>query len=323
MDARQIIAVGLIPAILVLHAILVYTVPIWGTARVLGVVWRVALLIGVAALVWCGGRAWSSRRTEQRALPRPWQFNLTRLLVGMTIVATVSGLVAAPLYRARELRRGNLALAAENIVSRTFGTYRDYQELGRNFVLDIQPVDKTARRWPFWLKPFSGNAHQLPLDAEIQEIELRNDEQVAAWAQHAHRFANLQQITLRGMVTPGALSLLASNISRTPRVWNVNILTSDTPPGWYAQLLQIRALTIDMYPGSNYDFTMAAQELATLPNLEVLMINCGSLDDTDLEILAKSSTLQHLVIWGDNQVTIPRKSTWRPPDNPQLEIHVE
>jgi hypothetical protein len=224
------------------------------------------------------------------------RFNLRTILIAMALIATFLYLSVRPLQKALSSRRGSQSLLAAGATLRTYSSWDSvYAQLKYDpRPTAIPPVDQQLA---FWLRPLAGNLLNIPPDDTVREIWLVSDEQVAELCSNARAFSNLERISIDAAVTPAATETLLQALPTFARLTDLQFGVA-VKKGWLRSLPNIRTLSL-WAEGPLTGRSLSDEQLrdiAALPDLRVLNIFMYATKDADIQILAASKTLKHVIL---------------------------
>jgi hypothetical protein len=227
-----------------------------------------------------------------------FRFGLRSLLAAMALVAAFMYFTVRPLLEASEARRASRLLIANGAEVFTESNRGDfYVQLG----YDPHPpraYESLRGAIPAWLRPLAGDLPNFPPNDEVIDVWLQNNAQVAAFCEVANEFANLEDVGV-GDVSPKAMELLRTRLPTLPRLVEVAVNgRTDVPADWLSSLTNVRSLSI-WAEGNRMGSPLAIehlQDIAKLPQLEVLLLFGYTVDDADIQVLAESKSLRFIVL---------------------------
>jgi hypothetical protein len=220
------------------------------------------------------------------------------LLAAMALVAVFMFFTVRPLLEANDSRRASRLLAANGVVPQVESSRDD-------FFSQIEYDPRFPRNYgtskgeiPRWLMPLAGDLVNYPQDDAIIEVALRGDDQVAAFCQVANRIGNLESLDVFGVSAKG-MEQLQKRLPSVPRLLDISVnIDVDIPDGWFASLAQVRSLMV-WAERQRMGSPLAVErlrEIAELPNLKVLLLFGYSVNDANVQELARSRSLKRIVL---------------------------
>jgi hypothetical protein len=285
----SIVRVAILLVVLLVETAL--TVSLWADGW-LGTGQHLRMMVaGAAAALPLGVAVWLLLRNRFR-------FGLRALLASMALVAVFMFFSVRPLLEARNARQASrllIASGAEVFVDSHRGDF--YVQLGYDPHLP-RSYEPLRGAIPLWLKPLAVDLPNFPPDDAVINVLLLNDAQAAAFCQVATRLKNLEDVGISG-VSANGMELLRKHLPQLPRLVEVSVNNdTDIPDGWLASLTNVRSISI-WAEGKRMGSPLAPehlQDIASLPQLKVLLIFGYSVNDADIQALSESTSLSHLVL---------------------------
>ncbi len=154
---------------------------------------------------------------------------------------------------------------------------------------------------PSWMLPLAGKLLGPPTDTAIREIWLDRDTEIGELCRRCRRFPNLERVSLYGPgVSPAGMEQLAAHTDNFPNLESIHLGNLAFPIGWLPSLNRIRTLFLWAETPTAAQFRLSPKQLAevaSMPQLEVLMILGYGLKDTDMDHLSEGKNLKYVTLW--------------------------
>lgn len=230
-------------------------------------------------------------------------FHLRTLMCLMTLAAIFVYASVVPIVNTRRGHEVGMKLVSRNAeIERNFDWTKYYDDLGLNSAHSIVPSDGWM---PFWLTPFIRDYLRNPADCEIEQLNLYSDEQLAILCERPERFASLRAVAVARGVSESGLGKLAEALPKLPSLEAVCLHDVRTPEGFYKSLTNIRTIWIwsqGKYRG-NFIARDDISDIASLPQIETLMIQGYGLSDTETNAVTSETNLRCLLL-RDSFITV-------------------
>lgn len=228
------------------------------------------------------------------------RFGLRSLMGIVALFAVFLFVSAIPLIDYRSARTASSQLVAANAtLNADLDGWDDfYTDMGLEPPPDLTPVQ--AAEVPPWLGPFTERLSAFAADESVRSIWLDSDGQIQILAEHAARFPNLQCISITSGVTEDGLGQLGATLARFTHLYRVDVNNVVVPENWYQSLTNIKTLFV-WAEGSLRGTPFPSDDLAdiaSLPQLEVLMVLGYAFDDSDAGALASSRSIKRVILRG-------------------------
>ena len=226
------------------------------------------------------------------------RFSLQSLFAVVALVAVFLGVSALPLYEFHHARRLAKQLVSANATLHTDSSLDDFYSQIRYVPRPAPSIRTVGYDLPPWLKPFAGNSSAIPPDETVQEIWLDSDDQDLDALQCASLLRNLTCISVAPGVTAAGMEELRTTLPKFPRLTHIHVSSVKIPKNWLPSLVNIRSLWIwgeGSFAGSRLTDNQLS-DLASLPNLQVLMVYGLAISDSDVKILARCKGLRHIYL---------------------------
>jgi hypothetical protein len=230
------------------------------------------------------------------------RFQLRSLMIAVFFVALFLFVTVMPILDASRARRGSRSLALAGAELQTESMLYDYY----NYIgveTDIKPSAslQANAELPSWMLPLAGKLLGPPTDAAIREIWLDRDTEISELCRLCRRFPNLERFSLYGPgVTPAGMEQLAANTDNFPKLESIHLRNVALPIGWLPSLNRIRTLFLWAEGPTAAQFQLSPKQLAevaSMPHLEVLMIQGYGLKDADMDYLSEGKNLTCVTLW--------------------------
>lgn len=225
-----------------------------------------------------------------------WQFQLSTLMIAVAMAAIFLYASLVPILKIRDehnVRLRLVSLGAE--VDRGIDWTEYYDDLG---LQSTHSVISSSAWAPFWLAPISRHYLRHPADCEITQINLYSDEQINIFCESPQRFASLRVIAVASNVSETGLGKLADALSDIPSLKAVCLHDVETPEGFFKSLKNVRTIHLwaqGSFVGRQIELD-DLQDIASLPNLETLMILGYGVSDSETKALVSGTNLNRLIL---------------------------
>lgn len=229
---------------------------------------------------------------------RGFRFSVQVMLIATGLLTLFMWISVMPLYEALASRRGVQALAAERIAVRDYCSNEQYFAKFSYDPRPPAPLKPATNSVPIWLRPLAEDALRLPVDAAVREVKLHDDGQVAAFVAHVGRFRSLTYVGVHSRgISPFGMAALCGALARAPQLVQLHV-TCPVPAGLLKSVPGVRCIWIDS--GTRAVNQLGSQEIndlaALLPKLSHLDLRHVRISDADLQLLAQSGSLRHIVL---------------------------
>ncbi len=229
-------------------------------------------------------------------LRRGLKFSVRALLASTTLVALFFMLSVLPMVRHRAARKVGMQLLSANA---TINEGVDWDDLYAQVKLDPSPklTPTYTDAIPVWLTPFMAAVDAIPPDDDVRSIWLNNDRQCSILAENWERFHSLQSVSITRGVTNEGFSLVQDVIGHFRHLDSVCTNDVSPPQNWYASLTNVRTLFVwgeGASRGKPFDKNHL-ENIASLPNIEMLMVLGYAFDDNDARKLASSNSIKRVI----------------------------
>ncbi len=231
------------------------------------------------------------------------RFQLRTLIFLVTLSAIFVYASIVPILNIRRERDVGIKLVSLNAeIDREF----DWAEYYDNLDLNSAHSGASSTAWiPFWLTPFTRDYLRHPADCEIVQINLYSDEQIEIFSERPERFASLRAVAVALDVSESGLSKLAKSLHEIPTLEAVCLYDVKAPKGFYESLQNVRTIWVwsqGKFRGDTFQLE-DMKEIASLQNLETLMIQGYGLTDAQTNALTSDTKLRRLLL-RDSFITV-------------------
>lgn len=225
------------------------------------------------------------------------QFSLRSILTATFLVAVFLTLSLAPLVRHRAARQTSMRLL---VAGATVNQDVDWDSFYSQVDLDPAPKVVIPRSGvvPPWLKSFTKETDAIPPDDAVRNVWLNNDRQCRIFAANWKRLPSLQSVSISRGVSSEGLQLLQDVLARFKHLDSVHTNDVSAPPRWYGSLTNIRTLWVwgeGASLGKPFDQDHL-DDIASLSNIEMLMVLGYAFDDNDARELAASKSIRRVLL---------------------------
>jgi hypothetical protein len=226
-----------------------------------------------------------------------FHFGMRSLLGTMALIAIFLYVTVLPVLDYRSARRASMQLISESAtLNEDLELDRFYSAIG----LDPPPMLKSPKpvNVPPWLTPLIRHISTVPPDDSVRMIELTSDRQIRILADNWQRFGGLQSLYVASGVTEDGLKLLLTIIEQFDRLDRIHTNDVSPPKSWYGSLTNVRTLYVwgeGASRGTPFP-KHRVTEIASLPNLEVLMVLGYEFNDADARLLANSTSIKRIIL---------------------------
>ncbi len=228
------------------------------------------------------------------------RFGLQSLMGIVALFAVFLAVSAMPLIDYRSARTASSQLVAANAtLNADLDGWDDFHNgMGLEVPPDLTPVQPAEV--PPWLSPFTERLSAIPADESVRSIWFDSDGQIQILVNHATRLPNLQRISITSGVTEDGLTHLQAILPRFTHLQHITLNNVVVPENWYQSLTRITTLFV-WAEGSLRGTAFPPDglvDIASLPQLEVLMVMGYDLDDSDADTLASSPSIKRVILRG-------------------------
>jgi hypothetical protein len=278
---------AVLAALLILEValtVLMRTLGWFGTGNALQLV--ACVLVTIAPLLIAVGMLAASR----------FRFGVRSLMFVVVLVGAFLTLSLVPLLEYRSTRKASSQLI---VAKATVNAGLDWDDFYKRIDLPPPPIAATSKvtSIPPCLTPFTKNLSNIPSDDAVRSLWLNSDAQIEILADNWERFSSLQSVSISRGVAKDALELLGDTLPWLKQLHSVQTNDVRVPKHWYRSLTNVRALWV-WGEGSSLGKPFPNEELvdiASLPNLEVLMVFGYAFDDSDARTLSTSRSIKRIV----------------------------
>lgn len=237
---------------------------------------------------------------------RGLRFSLRTMLVATALIAVFLVITGVPLRNAIALRQVSHRLKSAGA---SIGTGRASEDFFRSLGYpesDPLPPSNTGSL-PAWLRPLAGDFNELPLDEQVIAIAMRDDRQIAELCRDPAPLVHLKSIAVYRGVSPTGMESLGKAMPQFAAVKEVSVNHVPVTLQFLRALENVEFLTLSARYPRRFSYRMAVSApgqltteyvaaIASLPHLKVLHLIDHGIADADFALLAKSASLEHVIL---------------------------
>jgi hypothetical protein len=231
------------------------------------------------------------------------RFDLRTLLVVTALVSIFVFIAVLPLldaYRARRATRQMIGVGAIPYIRLTIDEVHFYRGLSFHPRSDANSVPLQETALPPWLMPLTGDLLDAPESRSVKEFWLSSDAAIDELCRMPENFPKLQRISVTRGVSAEGMKLLRRALPQFAGVVDVHLNSVLIPEGWLRSLENVQALYlwIEGWPvtGPMKLSVRELEDVASMPDLQFLMILGHQVSDNDIAPLSQSKSLRRVIL---------------------------